>query len=234
MNKLTPRLKSISEEILKGETMADIGTDHGFLPLFLVEEGTVEKAILVDISEDSLEKGRANVESISDKKCFDFRLGDGIKVLNSGEVDTVVIAGVGGILTTEILGFDFDHAHSFKKYILQPRNQIGFLRYWLNHNGFSIVKEKLVKEKDNICEILVVLPFERAMDNQLRPDSVEFEFPRTLLDWKNDLTEEYLNQKLQKERHILESMNKGKNPDPKEIKRQEYRVLHIISLIKEL
>ena len=72
-----------------------------------------------------------------------FRHGDGIKILEDGEVDAVTIAGMGGVLMTEILGANLKKTKSFKKFVLQPRNGQGKLRWWLLNNGFSIEKELL-------------------------------------------------------------------------------------------
>ena len=119
MIKLTPRLKTIAEEIEKGETMADIGTDHGFLPIYLWEAGLCPKVIMTDISRGSLSKADENCRSLHPETEFDLRLGSGLEVLSCGEVDSVVIAGMGGILMTEILGADVQKAWSFRKLILQ-------------------------------------------------------------------------------------------------------------------
>ena len=118
MIKLTSRLKTIADEIEKGETMADIGTDHGFLPVFLWEKGICPKVVMTDVSSGSLAKARLNCQTLHPEADFDLRLGSGLEVLEPGEVDAVVIAGMGGILMTEILGADIEKAWSFKKIIL--------------------------------------------------------------------------------------------------------------------
>ena len=192
MIKLTPRLKTIADEIEKGETMADIGTDHGFLPLYLWEMGVCPHVIMADISKGSLSKAEENCRSLHPDTAFDLRLGSGIEVLDTGEVEAVVIAGMGGILMTGILGADIEKSWSFKKLVLQPRNRIGQLRWWLYNNGFCISNEKLVREGKYICEVLTVVPREIAVTGDLGPDDIEYEFPHKLIDFKNELTEEYL------------------------------------------
>lgn len=146
MNQLTNRLKAIALEINQGETMADIGTDHGFLPLFLWQSGKCPKVIMTDVSQGSLQKAIDNCEKEQPGKLFDCRLGDGLQVVGRGEVDTVVIAGMGGILISEIMGEDLEKTKTFPKFILQPRSAIGELRHWLFHHGFSIEDESLVRK----------------------------------------------------------------------------------------
>ena len=185
MVKLTPRLQTIANEIKAGETMADIGTDHGFLPICLWEEGICPHVIMADISRGSLDKARDNCRMLHPEQEFDLRLGSGIEVLENGEVDAVAIAGMGGILMTEILGVDWEKAHSFKRLILQPRNHVGRLRYWLLNNGFKIVNEQLVKEGKFICEILTVEPGEVAVSRNQDENDIEYEYPHSLIRFKN-------------------------------------------------
>lgn len=234
MIKLTPRLKTISDEIEKGETMADIGTDHGFLPVYLWESGICPKVIMADISRGSLSKAEDNCRRLHPCADFDLRLGSGLEVLESGEVDVVAVAGMGGILMTEIFGADIQKAHSFKKLVLQPRNRIGHLRWWLYNNGFSIVNEKLVREGKFICEVLTAVPREVAVPGDLGPDDIEYEFPHKLVDFRNELTEEYLERKLNLEKQILSSMGKGRFEETEKLRRQNYRVEYLENLLRRL
>ena len=234
MIKLTPRLKTIADEIEKGETMADIGTDHGFLPLYLWEMGVCPHVIMADISKGSLSKAEENCRSLHPDTDFDLRLGSGIEVLDTGEVEAVVIAGMGGILMTGILGADIEKSWSFKKLVLQPRNRIGQLRWWLYNNGFCISNEKLVREGKYICEVLTVVPREIAVTGDLGPDDIEYEFPHKLIDFKNELTEEYLNKKLNLEKMILKSMSQGRQEEPARLRRQNYRVEYLEYLLRRL
>ncbi|MBQ9961692.1 MAG: SAM-dependent methyltransferase [Firmicutes bacterium] len=234
MTKLTPRLNLIANEILPGETMADIGTDHGFLPLYLWEQGICPKVIMADISKGSLQKARDNCYTAYPDGNFDLRLGSGIEVLEKGEVDVIAIAGMGGILMTEILGADIEKTKSYKRLVLQPRNNVGVLRHWLYNNGFSLTNEQLVREGKYICEIITAIPKEVAVLRDLGPDAIEYEYPHKLVDFKGPLTAEYLDIKLQIERNILTSMNKAKEPDFKAVRSQEYRIDYLERLVKSL
>ena len=231
MVKLTPRLKTIADEIKAGETMADIGTDHGFLPIYLWEAGICPHVIMADISRGSLDKARDNCRMLHPEQEFDLRLGSGIEVLGNGEVDAVAIAGMGGILMTEILGVDLAKAHSFRRMILQPRNHVGKLRYWLLNNGFKIVNEQLVREGKFICEILTVEPIEVAVSMNQDEDDIEYEFPHSLIRFRNELTEEYLQRKLALEMRILESMSMGSHTTDAQMKRQKYRIEYLQYLL---
>lgn len=213
--KLSERLQLIADEINNGETMADIGTDHGFLPLYLLESGKCPRVIMADISAGSLKKAEDNCNTLHPGRAFDLRLGNGIDVLEDGEVDVVVIAGMGGLLIADILEWNLAKSRSIKRYILQPRNNVGRLRHWLAENGFIVTKENLVREGRFICEILTVESgISRGKD--IEPYSAAFDYPESLLTDQNDLTREYLEKKLVIEENIYKNItehSKAANTD---------------------
>ncbi len=232
MIKLTDRLQTIANEVKYGETVADIGTDHGFLPIYLWEQKISPKVIMADISAGSLGKARDNCKELHPDAEFDLRLGNGIQILEDGEVDVVAIAGMGGILMTEILGDNYEKSHSFKRFVLQPRNNVGYLRHWLRNNGFCITNEQLVREGKFICEIITVIPKEIAAPLNTDADAIEYQFPFNLVDFKGPLTLEYLNRHLETEKYILESMKSGNKTTFEDLRRQEYRIDYLERLVK--
>lgn len=242
--KLSDRLLMIASNVSPGESVADIGTDHGFLPLYLWEHKISPKVVFCDISEGSLQKAKDTCSEFYPDDSFDFRHGNGLDILECGEVDTITIAGMGGLLMCEILDWDMDKSKSFKKYVLQPRNNPGKLRSWLAAHNFRIVREQLVKEGKFICEILTVLtPDEKGMENaaQYITDSIYAEFPEMLLDNDFDILEQYLTLHLKKQRRIKQRIISGRgfscNPtedeEVKEIQRRIDRLNYLLSKAKE-
>ena len=197
MIKLNDRLQIIAERLKNEKTMADIGTDHGFLPVFLLQSGQCERVILADISVPSLAKAEENCgryftgEYEDCAARADFRAGDGLTVLESGEVDAVVIAGVGGKLITELLERDMEHTCSFRKFIFQPRIGQGVLRKWLCDHGFRIIHEDVVEEGNFIPEIITALTPKADSDTDgkkatCETDETEADLARAVL---NDIAE---------------------------------------------
>ncbi|MEG2011598.1 MAG: class I SAM-dependent methyltransferase [Anaerovoracaceae bacterium] len=233
--RLSDRLQEISNNIDPQETMADIGTDHGFLPLYLWETKKCSKVIMSDISKGSLEKARSNCKMYYPDEKFDLRLGSGIEVLQNGEVNAVVIAGMGGILMAEILGLNIQKAHSFDKLILQPRNSIGKLRFWLSHNGFQIKRESLVREGKYIWEILNVVNgnTDGSFDND-DENSIVWELPMSLVENPNKLTAEFLEKKLSIENFVREKVLEGKIIDYDKLNQTDKRIEYIDILLKKL
>ena len=221
--KLTDRLQMIADGIRAGETMADIGTDHGFLPIFLAESGICPHVIMTDISDGSLTKaetdlrlaqgeGNAELEGRTE-----LRLGDGLSVLKPGEVDVVVIAGMGGILMTEILGADPEKTGSFGRFILQPRNNPGRLRAFLLDRGFRITREQIVREHRFLCEIITAVPPGDVTEPGTRGKAygldpvltAELDYPDALLSVEESLGTEYLRLRREKHEQVLAAIREN-------------------------
>lgn len=220
MIKLTDRLQMLADQIEKDETMADIGTDHGFLPIYLWERGISPRVIMADVSAGSLDKARQNGKELYPEETFDLRLGDGIKILEKGEVDAVVIAGMGGALMTEILSADLEKTCSFDKFILQPRNGQGRLRWWLLEHGFSITCEGLVREGKYICEIITARPVSLCIEKKIPiisrvmegcgPESIQYEVPPWIFS-AGELAKPFLENKIRIEEKILNGLHMGRD-----------------------
>ncbi|MCF0150244.1 MAG: SAM-dependent methyltransferase [Firmicutes bacterium] len=161
---LSPRLELIAQ-LVKGNIAADIGTDHGFVPIRLLLSGKCQQVILADINEGPLQKAKENLQAYSiSPDMAPLRLGSGLQVLSPYEADTVIIAGMGGELIAEILAEEPAKNETFARFILQPRTKEAVLRRWLLENGFYITDERLVEERDRICQVLVAEPVMRASE----------------------------------------------------------------------
>lgn len=231
MLKLSDRLLKLAEKVDNGESVLDVGTDHGYLPLYLWEKGISNKLILSDISEGSLKKAEEDAKEYFPDVEFDLRIGDGLKVVEPKEVDTVVMAGMGGILIKDILDFDIQKSWTFEKYILQPRKHVGRLRHYLLYHSFKIVNEDLVREGDFIWPIITAVPKEIAVPNGTDENDIEFEYPRSLIEFRNELTEEYIKNAYQVEKLNLERKLQAKDIDEKEIRTQKYRIEYMEYLL---
>ena len=234
--KLSERLQYIANEIKKGETMADIGTDHGFLPLYLLEKNKCPKVIMTDISGGSLKKAEVNCKLVKPRGDYELRLGNGIDVLCDGEVDTVVIAGMGGLLIADILEWNLKKSHSISRYILQPRNNPGRLRHFLDCNGFHIVKEGLVREGKFICEIITVetVAEKEPSQNIHHLDyCAAYDYPRLLLESGGPLTGEYLRRHLETEENILSKIREGAKDAETRGRMTEERIHRLKALLTE-
>ena len=157
--RLSKRIYKIAEKVDQGETIADIGTDHGYVPMILMRDKISPRAIMSDISAGSLSKAVETFElSGLDVDETDFRVGDGLDTIEPAEVDAVIIGGLGGFTIMEILDADISKSRSFKKLILQPRKHSGNLRFYLYTHGWDIADEDLAPEGKFVCEVITAVP----------------------------------------------------------------------------
>lgn len=155
---LSPRLKTIADSIRGYETVADIGSDHAYLPIYLVKNKMVKSVVATDVNKGPVRIAKARVASHNAEDRIKVRQGDGLQPIRSGEAEVIVVAGMGGLLIRDILEKGIEIARSARLTILQPMRDSGKLRGWLLANSFEIVDEELVKEQDKIYEIMWVVP----------------------------------------------------------------------------
>ena len=151
MNK---RLQLISEHI-NSKGFIDVGTDHGYLPIFMAENGYHGNIFASDVNEDPLNKAIRNAKDagVSDK--IDFFLCDGLEKCPRDVIDTIVIAGMGGDMIVKILDEGYWCMSPNYKLILQPMSKAEILRYWLVYNEFEINHELQIEENGTIYQIIV-------------------------------------------------------------------------------
>ena len=218
MVKLTDRLQIIADRLAMCETMADIGTDHGFLPVYMLQSGRSSKTIAADISAASLDKASQLCQRLNIKDC-DLRVGDGLKVLDVGEAEGIAIAGMGGNLMVNILEASIDVASSVKRLVMQPRTDSDELRRWLLSHDFSIVAEDVVYEGKFVPVIITAVPnskLDQDADGVLSVDkpntdgSIYYEVPYWMTE-ANGPIEEHISRILSREKHILNGLEHGSN-----------------------
>lgn len=152
--KISKRLATIAALVPSGSRLADIGTDHAYLPLYLVTEGIVSFAVAGEVNPGPFRAAGEALARVGLAGKIDLRFGDGLAVLAPGEVDTAVIAGMGGSTMVEILSARADITASLTRLILQPMQAAGAVRRWLAESGWRIVAETLVEEDGRLFEII--------------------------------------------------------------------------------
>ncbi|MFR5385627.1 MAG: class I SAM-dependent methyltransferase [Oscillospiraceae bacterium] len=148
---LQPRLRLLAEMTPHGGRLADIGTDHGYLPVWLLQEGRIPSAIAADVGAEPLEHARRTAEEY-ETQGLDFRLCDGLSGIEAEETDTVVIAGMGGETIRDILRAAPWAADGHHTLLLQPMTKVELLRGWLRENGYSCTEERLVQDKGKLYD----------------------------------------------------------------------------------
>ncbi len=156
MIRLDKRLKMAADEVRPGKRIADIGTDHAYLPAYLIENGICPSAIAADIGKGPLENAKKVVSTsplLNEK--IELRLSDGLEKISPDEADDIVIAGMGGILIKDILTKAPWVKDEEKRLILQPMSHAEDVRRYLCENGFEIIKEKASNDSKHSYLVIV-------------------------------------------------------------------------------
>jgi len=217
--KLSERLHSIAGLVPPVHTLADIGTDHGFIPIYLIKQKRIKYAIASDISMGSLDKARQLIREYNLEHCIDTRLGDGLSVLSPGEADVIVIAGMGGVLISDIISRGNETAVTANALILQPMTAQAELRRWLLSNGYEIIDEELAKEEHKIYEIIVAVP---NPDVSSYKEDIYYEIGWKLIEKKHPLLEEWITRKMQGLEQVIAQLEMGRSDSAAE-RMQQYK-----------
>lgn len=141
--KMTPRLLMTASLVPECGSIADIGTDHAYLPIFLIKKGICKRAIAADIKEGPLNAARLNVTESGMKERIKLILSDGLENIEREDADCIIIAGMGGELIASILK---GRKSGMERFVLQPQRSFEVLRRYLAENGFEIKREAISRE----------------------------------------------------------------------------------------
>ncbi len=199
------RLKEIVDLVEKNSIVADIGTDHGLIPIFLSENKICKKIIASDISEKSLYKLVSRLDDAYWIDNIETRVSNGLNSYKLFEVDTIIISGMGGLLIKQILEDNLDIAKSANNLILQGNNGLSELRHFLHENGFTIIDEKDVFENDKYYQII-----KTGNGLEKYKNEYEYEFGKILVENKSENLLENIKRIIISDEKILEKL-KSKN-----------------------
>ena len=185
--KLSNRLEMVVSFVKPGESAADVGTDHGYIPIALIEREWIPSAIALDINKGPLERASLHIKEHGLENKITTRLSDGVKMLHSGEADTVVIAGMGGPLLQNILSEGREVLKTVKELILQPQSEIGGVRHFLETNGYMILEEKMIEEDGKFYPMMRVCHGRMSYESE-----AEYRYGHFLLQEENEVLYRFL------------------------------------------
>ncbi len=152
------RLKCIASNVKSGGIVADIGCDHAFTSIYLVEEKLARGAIAIDINKEPLKRAWQHIQESGMEEYISVRLSNGARGLKKGEADTILISGMGGALIASILEESINIIKDAKELVLSPQSEIYIVRHFLHDNGFKIVSEEMVKEQGKFYVVIRAVP----------------------------------------------------------------------------
>ena len=224
MMELSTRLKAVADFVTAGYKLADIGTDHAYIPIALMEQNLIPGAIAMDINEGPLQRAGEHIAENRMEKKIEIRLSNGFSALKKGEAESAVIAGMGGGLMIRILTEGERIAKSLKECILQPQSEIERVRKFLLEEGYDILDENMVKDDGKYYTILKVCPLKKTSDKEAESgeeikagkrtemwSEPELKYGRFLLQNRNPVLREYLQREILIREQILAGLDGKEN-----------------------
>ena len=196
---LDKRLSTITSHLSVCNTLADVGCDHGFLSLFVLKNEIAKNVVCVDISEKCLQKTKNLLKKAALENQAIYVLGDGLKDVVD-DLDWVVVAGMGGLNISQILE-NMPKKHQKAKFVLQPMNNITFVRKTLNKLGFKITRDEVVFDNKKYYHIICAQQgTQKLSKQQIRCGAI-------VEDYRTDEYQKWLQQKILKVKNIISNVS---------------------------
>lgn len=223
---LSIRLKKIASLVDRCNSIADIGTDHAYIPIYLVKNSICRHAIASDINKGPLEKAKQNVMMENLQNKIELRLGGGLSTIKPLEVQSAIIAGMGGNLIRDIIEDDIEVFKGLEYSIFQPVQNPEVLRKYIYIKGYEILDEELCKEDDKFYEIIKV----RYAEKPINIEPFYYEISKTLIDKRHPLLKEYIYSKIERYYKIIRYIDES----TENAQSRKNEILKNINRMKEL
>lgn len=223
---LSKRLQKIADYVAQGSRVADVGTDHGYIPVWLVQNAVCQRVIASDIRPEPLKRAVENAKKNGASDKITFLLCPGLEQCPPSEVDTVIIAGMGGETIIEILAAA-PWARE-KKLVLQPQTKIPELRSWLNENGYGLEDASLVADTGRIYVV-----WSCAAGGGFEIPAHELYVDSALLARRDELLEIYIDSVVKKLRHKMQGLKRAAAADPLELEHCQAAIRGLLKMKEE-
>ncbi len=201
---LSRRLKAVADTVTAENRVADVGCDHAYISIYLIKNNIATHVIAMDVNKGPLERAKDNIEYYGCSRHIHTRLSDGLRKLEPGKADTILIAGMGGALMIKILEEGMEAVLKSTELILQPQSEIFLVRRFLHRIGFYIVKEQMVKEDGKYYVILKAVP---GSGKEVYDREVFYQYGKLLLEQREPLVNEYLNRERKIRRQVVKKLS---------------------------
>lgn len=225
---LSKRLQCVASLITPGNRVADVGTDHGYLPIWLVGAGICPGAIAVDVRTGPLERAQVHIREYGLEEKIETRLGDGLTPLAPGEADSLVLAGMGGPLMQKILSRGEKTARAARELILSPQSDLRAFRRFLYEADYTITEEQMLEEDGKYYTMMRVVP-----GHDPDPWSpAEFGYGRHLLRRRPPVLRAFLKKKQENCLQILRNLDREEKPSSRR-KQVEERLRELEEILED-
>ncbi len=153
---LSRRMQAAADMVSKGNRVCDVGCDHGYVSIWLLQSGKVPSALAMDVNDGPLQRAAEHVRRYGVEKYITLRLSDGLSAYRIGEADTLICAGMGGRLLMDILTREPDKTKDFKELVLQPQSEVPLFRKFLREKGYIFLEEDMILEEGKFYPLMKV------------------------------------------------------------------------------
>jgi uridine kinase len=199
---------AVASFVTKGLTVVDIGTDHAYVPIYLVKNGISPSAIAMDINEGPIKKAYKNVVDNGLEGMVETRISDGFKELREQEAESGIIAGMGGELIVDILRKGDIHIKNLKELILSPHSEISMVREYLHQIDYKIIDEKILIDEGKYYTIIKAVP-----QKDVNYTEIEYKYGKILLDRKDEILKSFIQKENDKVISIINNLTKNGTPN---------------------
>lgn len=182
MVRLSKRLQMVAGQVQNGGVVADIGCDHGYTAIYLIEQGLAERVIAMDINKEPLRRAAEHIQQYRMQESIETRLSDGAAELVPGEADALLISGMGGALICRILDEAADVTAQAQELILSPQSELSFVRHYLLEHGFCIDREKMLADRGKYYTVIHAVHAQYGHGEQHFIQEEEYIYGKYLLD----------------------------------------------------
>jgi len=220
--RLSKRLTALANMVTDGNRLADIGTDHGYIPIYLCQTGKIPSALAMDIGKGPLQQAQTHIAEHGLSEQIKTRLSDGMSALQFGEADTILIAGMGGGLVMKILSEGAEKLTGKEELILQPQSEIALVREFLRVRNFQILNEDMILEDGKYYPMMKVSQQKAAEQTKILPQEVADAFGPVLLQKRHPVLKEWLERELRTTNSVIEQLSA--QPDHERIRNRMQQV----------
>lgn len=229
--KLSDRLQAVASFVTPGLRVADIGTDHGYIPIYLTEQGIIPYAIAMDINKGPILRAQENIKENGLEKLIETRLSNGFDKLEPGEADCAVIAGMGGELITNILNNGRNVVDGLKELVLSPHSEVWLVRKYLHNNDFKIIDEKMIIDEGKFYTIIKVV---KGKDEIYSEE--DYMYGKILIEKKDEVLMKYICKEYNKVEKIFENIRKNGTDNTKsrisELEKEKEMLTNVINKLE--
>lgn len=224
---LSTRLAAVANFVNKGSKVIDVGTDHAYIPIHLIQTGKAVSCLATDINKGPLEKAHENIMR-NGLKCIRLKQTNGLQGLDKEDADTIMISGMGGFLIVDILKNAPSLVKKVKHLVLQPQQDSDEVRKYLHQIGFRIEDEAFVKDEDKYYTVISAIQGEESYKSPK-----DYKYGKCLIEKKDATFKEWVDLKLSRQQSIYQSIEKQNSTSAVQRKKELQEEITLLQEVRQ-